>query len=238
VSQPELICIPGWAGTAEAWNGVLSVTPWASTCKKLQWWDCLDESCGELGRVIGSSPEPVVLLGCSLGAMISLRAASHWPDKVSRLVLVSGTAHMAADGDWPGVDARALRAMRSKLRTEPDAVLEDFTKLCFAPLDSASVVDRFTPTAEVFPAQALVRGLEYLTKLDLRPLLATIETPALVLHGSKDRVVPAAAATELARSMPNATLQLFDGVGHALPFVAAGRLARAIRGFIIDERAA
>ena len=238
MNEPAMICVPGWASTAEAWDGVLSVTPWASTCHKLQWWDCLDESCGELGRAIASSPVPVTLLGWSLGAMISLRAAGLRPDKVSGLVLVSGTAHMTADDTWPGVDARALRAMRTKLRTDPDTVLQDFTKLCFAPMDNAAVVQRFTPSAEAFPAESLARGLEYLTELDLRSLLASVEAPALVLHGSEDRVVPAAAAVELARLMPNATLQLFDGLGHVLPFVAANRTAKAIRGFIVDERAA
>lgn len=237
MNEPAMICIPGWASTAEAWDGVLSVTPWASTCMKLNWWDCLDESRGELGRAIASSPVPVVLLGCSLGAMISLRAASLRPDKVSGLVLVSGTAHMIADDDWPGVNARALRAMRTKLRTDPDAVLRDFTKLCFAPMDNAGVVQRFTPSANAFPAESLARGLKYLTELDLRPLLASVEAPALVLHGSEDRVVPAAAAVELARLIPNARLQLLEGLGHVLPFVAANRLAKAIRGFI-DERSA
>ena len=127
--------------------------------------------------------------------------------------------------------------MRAKLRTDPDAVLQDFTKLCFAPLDNPGVVQRFTPRAEAFPAESLARGLEYLTEIDLRPSLASVEAPALVLHGSEDRVVPAAAAVELARLIPDATLQLLDGLGHVLPFVAANRLAKAIRGFI-DERAA
>jgi pimeloyl-ACP methyl ester carboxylesterase len=41
-----------------------------------------------------------------------------------------------------------------------------------------------------------------------------VRAPTLVIHGSRDRLIPVAAARELARRRPDWTLEVLDGVGH------------------------
>jgi pimeloyl-ACP methyl ester carboxylesterase len=53
-----------------------------------------------------------------------------------------------------------------------------------------------------------------------RPLLGTIATPTLVLHGTLDEVFPAAGAQALATEIPGARLVWLDGVGHEFPPMA------------------
>jgi pimeloyl-ACP methyl ester carboxylesterase len=49
------------------------------------------------------------------------------------------------------------------------------------------------------------------------PRPATITTRTLVLHGTLDRVVPAAHARALAAGIPGARLVWLEGVGHEFP---------------------
>jgi proline iminopeptidase len=49
---------------------------------------------------------------------------------------------------------------------------------------------------------------------DLRPHLATIHTPALILQGRYDWVTPMAGAVEMAEKLPYAQLHIFELSGH------------------------
>ena len=62
--------------------------------------------------------------------------------------------------------------------------------------------------------------------------LAEIETPVLLLHGAADPVVRPAAARKHADLFPNATLELYDGVGHSPFFEAPDRFEADLRAFV------
>jgi pimeloyl-[acyl-carrier protein] methyl ester esterase len=66
---------------------------------------------------------------------------------------------------------------------------------------------------------ALVRGLELLRDTDLRPLLAGITWPTLVIAGQYDRVTQPAASRALADSLPNARYVEIRRAAHA-PFLS------------------
>ena len=52
---------------------------------------------------------------------------------------------------------------------------------------------------------------------DLRPLLAKITAPSLIVHGTDDLLVPAACGKDTATSIRGSELMLIDGMGHDLP---------------------
>jgi pimeloyl-ACP methyl ester carboxylesterase len=52
---------------------------------------------------------------------------------------------------------------------------------------------------------------------DLRPALAGIDIPAVVLHGDDDRLVPIAAGRATATAIPNARFIAYPGMGHHAP---------------------
>ena len=51
---------------------------------------------------------------------------------------------------------------------------------------------------------------------DLRPHLAEIKVPALILQGRYDWVTPMLGAEEMARGIPNARLHIFEHSGHVV----------------------
>ena len=81
---------------------------------------------------------------------------------------------------------------------------------------------------------ALARGLELLRDTDLRPLLANVTLPTLVIAGQYDRVTMPAASHALADSLPNARYVEIRRAAHA-PFLShLPELSELISGFLLQ----
>ena len=63
---------------------------------------------------------------------------------------------------------------------------------------------------------------------DLRPLLAKITVPSLIVHGTDDLLVPAACGKDTASSIRGSEIILIDGMGHDLPSSLYQRVADGI----------
>jgi pimeloyl-ACP methyl ester carboxylesterase len=60
---------------------------------------------------------------------------------------------------------------------------------------------------------------------------AKVQAPTLVIHGSLDRVIPIAAARELARRRPDWTLEVLEGVGHVPMMETPDAFMRALNAW-------
>lgn len=63
---------------------------------------------------------------------------------------------------------------------------------------------------------------------DLRPLLAKITAPSLIVHGTDDLLVPVACGKDTASSINGSELMLIDGMGHDLPSSLYEKVAEGI----------
>jgi pimeloyl-ACP methyl ester carboxylesterase len=63
---------------------------------------------------------------------------------------------------------------------------------------------------------------------DLRPRLAAITAPTLVVHGADDPLILPACGRDTAESIPGANLLLIEGIGHDLPVALHDRVVEAI----------
>jgi len=194
---------------------------------------------------------PVILMGNSMGGMISLLEASAEPEAVAGLVLVDPalpfvparpdptvTALFAAYAT-PGV-ARLLMKRRDRLSPE-QLVAATLALCCVDPTRiSADVLAQhvavarrradFTDIGGEFIAAArsvvstagLVRGLPY------RRGIRTIQAPVLLLHGERDRLVPVAAARAVARANPAWSLVVLPDAGHVPQLELPAETARVI----------
>lgn len=168
--------------------------------------------------------EPAIWIGWSLGAFVALTTARNQPQAVSRLVLVGATPKFVQAPDWlcaipPATLAQFARDLESDYR----GTLMRFLSLQMGDGEAAQAAVRelrvmLMEQGEPDPA-ALQVGLQWLANTDLRADLPAITVPALVLHGSHDRLVPLAAARFLAERLPAARLVLIPSAGHA-PFLS------------------
>ena len=168
---------------------------------------------------------PLGLVGWSLGGMLSLEIARQQVLPVGCLVLISTTPRFTLADGWDfGLPLAQVRALARKLERRFEATLADFFALAFAgeEIDSERLlaIRRFAVKRSPLPDHAAVRGLlDVLAVQDQRASLATIQQPALVLHGDMDRITPAAAGKYLAEMLPRGNFSGFAGIGHG-PFLS------------------
>lgn len=178
-----------------------------------------DSLTGWAEAVLAVAPARAHWLGCSLGAQIALHVAAMHPDRVQRLLMLSGNPCFVAEPDWP-------TAMATEL-------FEDFNRLVES--DGADALPRFLalqaqgagwprPLLKQMqellgrrPApvsQVLLAGLDMLRTTDLRAALADLECPAMALLGANDALVPVTVGDRLKQLRPSLRLAVLPGTAH------------------------
>jgi pimeloyl-ACP methyl ester carboxylesterase len=208
-----------------------------------------------IGAVAG---QPVMLAGNSMGGMIALQQAAAAPAAVSRLILLAPAvpfllpdpviAGMFAVNLIPGA-GRFLQARRPR---SPADVAAGILRLCCA--DPARVppevverhlavaLERATlPTAEedfAAAARSVLAALYSPQRRAYQRQIRSVRCPVLVIHGSRDRLVPVRAARAAARAAVRDgrpwTLAELPGVGHVPHLEAPGETAGVITGWLTE----
>jgi 3-oxoadipate enol-lactonase len=87
--------------------------------------------------------------------------------------------------------------------------------------------------AASLPIRAFAHRVLLVSSLDLRPMLASIRHPILLLTGDRDLVVNARATDELAHGLPHADRLEFADCGHYAQYTHASAVAEACRRFLL-----
>ena len=189
--------------------------------------------------------ERVTLVGHSLGGGISLEFCYLFPERVERLVLV-GTGGLGREvspllrsATLPGAElvlqvaasgwllggvemvGRALGKVGWRPGADLTAVWHGFTSLCDADSRRAFLA---TTRAVIDPGGQSVSARDFL------PEIAGM--PALVVWGTRDRMIPAWHAVLAHRSIPGCRVELFEGAGHFPHLDEPERFAEVVREFI------
>lgn len=199
-------------------------------------------------KVVG---EPVLLMGNSMGGHISILEAAAHPESVTGLVLVDPAipgVHLRrpepamlgvmAALSVPGL-AELLLDRRARSLGPEGLVRQSLAVVCADPSRlSAEIVEAhlvLTRERDKLGPQNGRAFLQASRSIGLRmadPRFWTqvrrIKVPGLVIHGSLDRLIPVAAARELARRRPDWTLEVLDGVGHVPMMETPERLMDAL----------
>jgi pimeloyl-ACP methyl ester carboxylesterase len=197
---------------------------------------------------------PAVLVGNSMGGMISILQTAAAPDSVSGLVLLDAAvpgprraldplvAATFAAYSIPMVGERVM-AVRRK-RSTPLRTVRQMLRLCGVDPDAlpADVIDRSVQLlrrrqdvvgmdkAFLAAARSLVRLLA--DPRSYRQAMAAIEVPVLMVQGDADRLVPVAAARDIARRHPDWRYLELGDVGHVPQLQVPDRLAKEILGWL------
>lgn len=167
-------------------------------------------------------PPGSLVCGWSLGGMLALRLAQGAERRVRAMALIDSTPRFCAGDAWPhGAVPEVLSSFMAELEGDPSSLLARFrASMCRGDARERSLRRTMAGLAAApTDLQALREGLDILRDADLRPQVATIEAPALILHGELDTVIPPAAGRWLAAQMPDARLHLIAQCAH-LPFLS------------------
>ncbi len=180
------------------------------------------------------------LVGASMGGMIAQIAAARHADRVTSL-----TSIMSSSGArWlPQGKIRALmRLGMAPSSSEREAMLEHFAttlRVIGSPGDLMTHEERRERAAigldrSYHPAGSARQMLAVMSSGPRTRLLRQIKVPSLIIHGSRDPLVPLGHGRHTARCIPGARLEVINGMGHDLPPRLLPRLAQ----LIVDHTAA
>jgi pimeloyl-ACP methyl ester carboxylesterase/mannose-6-phosphate isomerase-like protein (cupin superfamily) len=165
----------------------------------------------------------VILIGHSLGAVVSMQFALRHPEKIYRLVLMGAAAHYEMKWKRPPVTEE----------TYPEVILESNRRAGpFFFLDDYPAVKRRVIASWSSVVFTVHRNLIQLTHPDLRSRLLELRPPALVMVGEEDKSTPIASATWIAEHVPNGRLVILPRTGHFLFMEQPETVASHIREFI------
>lgn len=175
--------------------------------------------------------QKVVIISWSLGSIIALKAALQKPNKIEKIILLSPTARMTKDQNYSGVNNKILETMTNKLTDQRQELIDNFAANCFSPEPADNI---FATMSSNFTTTELKKGLEFLNSSDLRSELHKIKTPTMILHGTKDKIIPLAQSKYLAENLTQSSFKKVN-TGHALPFFLTTELLTDIESFINEQ---
>jgi pimeloyl-ACP methyl ester carboxylesterase len=174
--------------------------------------------------------------GMSMGGMIAQRLAIHHPQRVLSLSLM-----MTSSGSpWlPSANPLLMQrlAVRPPSRRDPAALLAHMVgmnRLIESPAwpeaEDITVARVRAGLARSYRPHAVQRqATAVMADGDRTALLRKLRVPTQIIHGLADPLVPAAAAKDLAKQIPDARLDLIEGMVHDLPEALWPRFVQAIR---------
>jgi len=169
--------------------------------------------------------------GLSFGGGLALAVYQRHPELVRSLVLAS--AYAGWRGSLPPAEVEArLQRVRAELDLPPASWIDDYLPGFFARPVPAETLDLVRSLMlQVRPAGTSPM-LAAFAEADLRPMLATITVPTLLLYGTADARAPRYVSDALHAGIPGSELVLLSGVGHVCNLEAPEAFNAALRRFL------
>ena len=230
-----------WMAVVPRWRR--ATTPWPSTSQASGRLHCSTGRLPSGPTPTSFTPssvigEPVSIMGNSMGGHIAVLEAADHPASVSALILVDPAipgVHVRrpeprrlgvmAGLTIPGL-AEIILDRRVRALGPEGMVLETLAIVCAdasrVPRDVVEAHVQLMRERDKLGPQNGRAFLEASRSIGLRMadprfwsrVAKKVEAPTLVVHGSLDRLIPIAAARDLARRRPDWTLEILEGIGH------------------------
>ncbi len=245
---PLIVCVHGLEGSAYNWNLIAPtlakthrvVAPDLSGfgfTPPLDGGTGVERNAGLIKDVIDHYGTDAIVIGNSMGGLISILTSELYPERVNSLVLLDPAAPIVS---WtainfptaarlsvpliPWLGEKLINTFRD-LTTVDEGVAEALTFITAHPesLDQ-TVWEHATEIAALrrtqpWATRALIDATNsiapyFVRKRRFADLIHRVTQPTLLIHGTQDELIHAQAARWIARQRPDWTVVLFEDVGH------------------------
>ena len=164
-----------------------------------------------------------VFVGHSMGGAIALALALDYPNRVAGIGLVSTGACLPLPSSIIE-NAASQSTLLLALKSLQELSLSSQTSPALSEINFKRLTEIRQPL--------LLGDLVACDRFDITGCLGAIQSPALVVCGTEDKLTPLRFSEFLSSQIPGAALQTVEGAGHMLPFEQPGRLAKLISVFL------
>lgn len=176
--------------------------------------------------------EKAHIAGVSMGGMIVQVMAYRHPERVASLTsIMSGTGKKGL----PYPEPEVIQLFHKEAPPDTEGYVNHMVSLMRSiygsyPFDEETSKEIFRKCIErsYRPGAFTRHYLAILVNGDRTDKLASVDIPALVIHGKEDSLVKVEHGIQTAESIPNAELLLIDKMGHSLPPEAWDRIIDAM----------
>ncbi|WP_141730946.1 alpha/beta fold hydrolase [Oligoflexus tunisiensis] len=173
-----------------------------------------------------------LVMGLSMGGLVSQILTHKVPDRVQGLILVStgsseASLSSAAFVPWGTTEESVFQKLQAYFTEgflqRNRLLVQAMAKQILQGINSDHFEERSNQQ------RTAMNGV------DTRPFLGRFRCPTLIIHGQDDRIIPFAAGVELERLIPGARLKALPDVGHLVLAEYSKNLAQDVLDFIREN---
>ncbi|WP_250515488.1 alpha/beta hydrolase [Caballeronia sp. INDeC2] len=174
----------------------------------------------EVVHLLAGLPPRFFLAGFSLGGIVALEFYRRAPERIAGIGLVASNARPDPEANRQTRTRQSARALRGDL----DGLLRDE----LLPHYLSEYCERSAELHELIVAMAHASASRFAhqtnyarCRADSRPMLSSIDVPALLVYGEEDRVSPLERQVEMKAALLHAISVAIPRCGHFVPLEAA-----------------
>lgn len=239
-----LVLIHELGGSLNSWDALLPLLPaplrvlrydlrGAGMSEKARGTNSLDALADDLAGLLdhAAADGPVIVMGAAMGAAVAVRFANRHPARVARMVLI-GPALGVPEERREAARQLTDRIDREGMRAIAGAVLPKAfpDELWTSPDARALAIARWLGA----DPEGYAANYRVLIDHDLRPELAGVACPVLVLAGRFDPFSGPDAVDAGTAALPDRSFRVVDG-GHFMTLQSPHLVAEATRAFLQDR---
>lgn len=170
------------------------------------------------------------LVGLSFGGALTLAAFHRHRELASSLTLVGGYAGWLGSLGTHAADERLARSLEAS-RLNPDEFAAAMAPSMFSRSARAELVAPFLDSVRAFRPRGF-RAMAQASYADLRPVLAEVDVPMLLLYADHDERAPVSIGESLHRAVRGSELVVLHGPGHISSVEVPDEVSRVLRSFL------
>lgn len=173
--------------------------------------------------------EKTWIVGNSLGGWLAFQFAIDFPERLLGIVSMGTggakkTAALAGHSN-PELSEAGVRRTLEQFVVDKSLVTEELISLRYAAALNDTASDRLQAVVEARDRDRYALPLDF-------DVLAKLEIPVLLIHGTQDVVIPVSRTWELLNVIPNADAHIFSRCGHWSQVERAGEFNTVIKQYL------
>jgi 3-oxoadipate enol-lactonase len=172
--------------------------------------------------------------GVSLGGMVGMWLAANAPDRIEVLALCCTSAYLQPAELWRD---RAARVRADGMASISQQVVARWFTPGYQGAHPGTVAGFVTTLEREVVPEGYAGCCDAIAAMDLRPLLARVTAPTLVLAGAEDPATPPWHGAVIASAIPGARLRVIRGAAHLANVSAAAEVSAVLLEHLAGARA-